>query len=178
VLFAAVALVASAPALARKHGPPPTGLRGIEYGRPAPDFLYDTGDGAQRLSDLSGRVVIVHFWASWCKPCMEEMPLLAKLRKTYGPSLAVVTLPWHEPVDDARTSASQAGWQVPVAADVSGQAQRSYSIEEVPTTLILRPDRSVSYVSIGEASWDELRQATDAALEPTPAPGIDPPARL
>lgn len=181
VLIGSALLIAAMPAVARKTTVSnPTGLRGVEYGRPAPDFVYDAGGGTQRLSELAGHVVIVHFWASWCKPCLEEMPLFNRLREKYGPGVAVVTLPWHEPVSDARNRAQEEGWNVPVASDVSGEAVRGYGIEEVPTTVILTPDRTVVYVSVGEASWEELAGATSRAigLPATSAPSIDPSPRL
>jgi thiol-disulfide isomerase/thioredoxin len=173
-------LAGGAPAIARKSAAMPTGLRGIEYGRPAPDFPYDAGSGTQHLAELAGRTVVVHFWATWCKPCMEEMPLLSRLREKFGDRLEVVTLPWHDSVADARERASAEGWTFPVAADVAGSAVRRYGIEEVPTTIIVAPDFNVSYVSVGEASWDELATAAGKAIGPPAAgaPSIDPPPRL
>ena len=54
-------------------------------GLTAPDFQLKTVDGVTiHLADLRGKTVVVNFWASWCEPCLDEMPTLARLQKKYG----------------------------------------------------------------------------------------------
>lgn len=55
------------------------------FPRPAPAFVVETLDGKDKaLADLKGKVVLVDFWATWCKPCLETMPQLQKLYNTYA----------------------------------------------------------------------------------------------
>ena len=58
----------------------------LAVGKPAPDFsLTDLNDKQYRLSDFRGKVVSLNFWATWCKPCREEMPSMEILNKKTGP---------------------------------------------------------------------------------------------
>jgi len=70
-----------------------TARRGV--GRPASDIAFKllSNDAPQRLSDYSGQVVLLNFWATWCQPCITELPELDKLHDDYAErGLAVVTL--------------------------------------------------------------------------------------
>ena len=58
-------------------------VKRMEIGKPAPDFvLQDAAGKVWKLSSLKGKVVFVNFWATWCKPCRDEMPSMEVLNKT------------------------------------------------------------------------------------------------
>jgi thiol-disulfide isomerase/thioredoxin len=84
----------------------------------APDFVLTDLDGKpQRLSDYRGKLVLVNFWATWCAPCIEELPLLVEAQKSYGPRGFQILGP---AMDDAATAAPMAqrfGINYPVMAD-------------------------------------------------------------
>lgn len=57
--------------------PPPPGVTQIDIGSPVPDFVLDDADGnRQAVSQWQGKLLVVNYWASWCPPCVEEMPML------------------------------------------------------------------------------------------------------
>jgi cytochrome c biogenesis protein CcmG/thiol:disulfide interchange protein DsbE len=59
-------------------------------GRRAPDFVFERNGHPARLADLRGHVVILHFWASWCPPCVEEAPALEALAEALQPAGVIV----------------------------------------------------------------------------------------
>ncbi len=117
-------------------------------GRPAPDFTLPVlsggprgGGGRLSLHSLRGRPVVLNFWASWCAPCREETPLLARLSRTYGPrGVAFVGVDVEDNAADARRfiGRNHVGYTVVASADEKVTA--SYAVPGLPTTVFI--DRS------------------------------------
>jgi thiol-disulfide isomerase/thioredoxin len=143
---------------------PSTGLRGIAYGAPPPDFAFDVGSGTQRLSALAGKVVVIHFWASWCAPCVLELPLFERLQSMYGDRVTIVTLGWKEDPQTSRDFLAGRHSALPLVPDAGRAIAVEYGIESIPTTLVLGRDGTVTHVSVGALEWDELDYAVEAAL--------------
>lgn len=147
-----------------------TGLASVHYGAPPPDFTVPTARGSEPLSDLRGKPVVINFWASWCPPCTAELPVFVKLREAYGERVRVVTIDWNEPGGVAQSYLKAHGVDLPVIEDRQSRIYAAYSLSEVPDTIVLDADGAVTYVSLGELSWQELRSAVDQALGPPAAP--------
>lgn len=96
-----LARTSGAPASAAIDGLP--GGRGVK--RPAPDFTFRTLDGRElTLSRYRGRVLVLDFWASWCPPCRDEVPVLVELARQYeGRGVDVVGLSLEDPEEDIET---------------------------------------------------------------------------
>lgn len=94
----------STPASAAIDGLP--GGRGVK--RPAPDFTFRTLDGRElTLSSFRGKVLVLDFWASWCPPCRDEIPVLVELARQYeGRGVDVVGLSLEDPKEDRETVAA------------------------------------------------------------------------
>jgi cytochrome c biogenesis protein CcmG/thiol:disulfide interchange protein DsbE len=151
-VVAAVALVGARPATA-----PTTGLASIEYGKPAPDFAYDVGDGPRKLSQNRGVPTLIHFWDSWCLPCTDELPLFVRALKE-EPKLAIITVSDEDP-GVARRYVREQGLDLPVSEDGEHKIFKLYSVHAIPVTVFVRTDGTVGYVSVGEMEWDELAGA-------------------
>ena len=87
---------------------------GLSRGQRFPDLAFKTLDGkAKSLRDLQGKVVMLHFWGSWCPPCLRELPGLEMfhriLRDRLGDGVAMVLLQMREPIEDARAWLQQQG---------------------------------------------------------------------
>lgn len=160
-LLRLVVLALCLPALARAEPP------GV--GRPAPDELGIGRDGeVVRISDRRGRIVIVNFWASWCAPCIEEMPLLEALQQKLGKTVIdVVSVNWGETVQRYRDVLRQVEpVQMTMTHDRDGVIGRAYGVSEIPRLFVIGPDGIVSYQATGfsGAQRDGLLEALNRLL--------------
>jgi len=121
-------------------GPAASGVARI--GDPAPSFvLTDLNGRALRLADLRGRPVIVHFWASWCGPCVEEFPLLVSASAAHaGDNLVIVGIVFRDGSEAARAFMTRMGAAWPAAMDPGDAVAAEFGIVGPPDTFFI--DRS------------------------------------
>ncbi len=133
----------------------------------APDFTLDNRKGENiRLSDHLGEVVMINFWASWCAPCRQEMPLLEDLHKKYqmmGFTLLGVN------VDEAREDAEKLLEQIPVSFpvlfDTDSAVSRLYSVKAMPTTILIDRDGQLRVLHKGyQPGFEDQYEADIKAL--------------
>jgi peroxiredoxin len=143
----------------------PTGS-GAQIGAPAPDFALPLLDGRTLgLHDLHGKTVVLNFWASWCKPCKEELPALQRLAATAGDDIAVVGVGLRNDKDaDARAFITQAGVTFPIgrdsgapAAGPRGPIETAYGVIAAPTTIVIAPDGTIATIALGPQTEEQLR---------------------
>lgn len=123
---------------------------GIE-GQPAPDFALRSSSGANlRLSEYRGDVVMINFWATWCGPCRQEMPLLDELYTRYqrvGFNLLGVN------IDDdsgrAMDMAKELGVSFPVLFDAQKEVSKLYAVEAMPVTVLVDREGTIRFVHHG-----------------------------
>jgi thiol-disulfide isomerase/thioredoxin len=145
-----------------KANPPIQGAMGqftVSRDRPpSPAVKLIGADGKETtLAAYTGRIVVANFWATWCAPCIKEMPSLDRLRAKLGDDgIAVVAI-----------SEDLKGWPVitpfldghnlktlPVLADPEGAAARGLGATVLPTTVILGRDGRLEGSLVGAAEWD------------------------
>lgn len=120
-------------------------------GQAAPDFTLKSASGQNlRLRELRGEVVLINFWATWCGPCRQEMPLLNKIHEQYrkaGFTLLGVN------IDDdpaaARDMARKLGVAFPVLLDTDKRVSKLYDVDTMPATLLVDRNGKVRYVHRG-----------------------------
>jgi peroxiredoxin len=130
-----------------------------EVGKPAPDFsLVDRQGKTWTLSELKGQVVFVNFWATWCPPCVEEMPSMQRLYTMLPQDkfkmLAVLNS------DDpalADTFAKKFGITIPILDDRKNIVGPKYGLTGVPETFIVDKQGVIREKFIGPAQWDSPR---------------------
>ncbi len=120
-------------------------------GQAAPDFALKSSSGENlRLSEYRGDVVMVNFWATWCGPCRQEMPLLDELYSRYervGFSLLGVNID-----DDSRKAmrmVSELGISFPVLFDVRKEVSKLYKVDTMPVTVLSDREGTIRYVHHG-----------------------------
>jgi peroxiredoxin len=143
----------------------PTGRDAVaDVGRVGPDFLLeDARGGTLRLSDLQGQPVLLNFWASWCDPCRDEMPMLvqADARHRDG-GLAIVGLNLQEPDEKVRNFADEYGVTFPTVIDRDGEVAGVWKLDGpwdgIPTSYFIDAKgviRSVVYGPLSEKTLED-----------------------
>ena len=134
---------------------------GTDGGVPAPDFVLAARDGGKvRLADLKGDVVMINFWASWCGPCRQEMPLLGQLQSKYEP-LGFTLLGVNVEPDSkaAATWLKDVPVAFPILFDTKGDVAATFGVEGMPSTVFVDRDGHVRYVHRGYQPGDESKYA-------------------
>jgi peroxiredoxin len=132
-------------------------------GAPAPDFVLKSSTGENlRLSEYRGDVVMINFWATWCAPCRQEMPLLDDLYARYqrvGFTLLGVNID-----DDSRRAMKmieELGVNFPVLFDESKDVSKLYEVEVMPTTILVDREGTVRHIHHGYKPGYEDKYLTE-----------------
>jgi cytochrome c biogenesis protein CcmG/thiol:disulfide interchange protein DsbE len=145
------------------------GSSGPRAGELAPDFVLPKLDGSvQKLSNFRGRPVLVNLWATWCPPCIAELPLLDSVVRDYGPrGLVVLGIAGDE--DDARVRefVAQRSPAFEVLLDPGGTVGTQYGITGYPETFLVDRDGKITDKFIGPLPSDanSLAPPVTRALE-------------
>jgi thiol-disulfide isomerase/thioredoxin len=123
----------------------------LQAGAPAPAFELNSNSGKPvSLAGLKGQIVLVNFWASWCGPCRQEMPILEQLHQKYGHKGVTLIGVNVEP-----DSAAAAAWlkatpvSFPILFDVDSKVSKLYEVQGMPNTVILDRKGVVRYIHRG-----------------------------
>jgi len=124
---------------------------------PAPDFTLKSHSGKNiKLSELRGDVVMINFWASWCGPCRQEMPLLDKINDRYkdlGFTLLGVNV--EEEPDRARAMLKDIPVNFPILFDSQNKVSQQYNLIAMPSTVFVDRDGNIRYFHAGYLPGDE-----------------------
>lgn len=133
----------------------------------APDFTLKSRSGENiKLSELRGQVVMINFWASWCGPCRQEMPLLEQLYQRYQ-SMGFTLLGVN--VDEDHTAADKMLGNVtvsfPILFDDQSQVSKQYQVKAMPSTFMVDRDGQVRHLHKGyKPGYEEDYQQQIRAL--------------
>ena len=128
----------------------------LPTGSMAAPFELTTLDGkVVKSSELTGKVVLVNFWATWCGPCKEEMPSLARLQKQLDPAqFALLTVTTDLQRQGITHFLSQLGVSLPVLFDEDQEVSRSFMVRGLPTTIVIARDGTLVGRAVGPRAWD------------------------
>jgi thiol-disulfide isomerase/thioredoxin len=139
------------------------------YAVPATSFAQP-GGGSLKIDTLKGRPAVVNFWATWCPPCREELPLLVKVHKRYGKKVGFLGLAVEDNVEFVGEYAGAYGLRYPIAAgrepaialmQALGNAQAG-----MPFTVVVDAEGQVVYAKRGMVTEKELAKALAPLLRP------------
>jgi cytochrome c biogenesis protein CcmG/thiol:disulfide interchange protein DsbE len=148
--------------IARAPGSGPTTVGSV-----APGFDLASLDGGRvDLAELRGRPVIVNFWASWCRPCREEFPLLQEVADRHaGDGLAVVGIVYQDRTQPARAFMERYGATWTAAMDPDDRVANAYNILGPPETFFIGRDGRIVARHIGQLSAGSLEQKVAAIID-------------
>jgi thiol-disulfide isomerase/thioredoxin len=150
------------------------GDAGPPVGSLAPDFsARDLVNGEKvHLGDDRGKVVILTFWATWCKPCREELPVLENAESLLGRDrLLVYAVPFDEPPEAmGLLKKAAANWKISLISDGWGSIARHYAIRAIPHLFLIGRDGRIvaNHLGYGPGGLQELVDDINAAFRDTP----------
>jgi Peroxiredoxin len=146
-IVAAIGLIVGQPAQAQK----------IKVGDPAPDFTLTLADGGSvSLADLRGQVVILNFWATWCAPCIKELPTLDAFHDILkDKGLRVYAVATEDSVPIHRLKKMLANMTIPMVRRVKGPYR---DLGALPTNFVIGRDGRVRYAATGAFDLDDLNR--------------------
>ena len=124
---------------------------------PAPAISVPALDGGERVTLASrlGRPVVLNFWASWCEPCVREMPALVEFANE-TPGIDVVGLAVSDLPADSRRFAEEVGITFDLGIDRDGEVAREYGATGLPVTVVIDPEGRVADTFFGEITRAQL----------------------
>lgn len=140
----------------------------------APDFqLTDVQGNPVRLSDYHGKLVVLHFWATWCGPCRQEMPALQQLQQQYqAQGLEILAVSQdsgsNQPVQNF---IRRYQLKMPVLSDGDGKVAALYDVAGLPTSYVIGRDGRMVVRIIGDRDWQSEKARQWLAEELAPGDG-------
>lgn len=125
--------------------------------KPAPDFTLETLSGKTvSLKEFHGKPVLIHFWATWCKPCKDELPTLQKLYEDLGgKEIQILTINidrWNK--DRVEEFKNEFGLHFPILLDPGQEVRRKYFIMGLPTSYLVGADGTLQGYVSGAREWN------------------------
>lgn len=136
-------------------------------GTEAPDFTTSLLDGnAFQLSKLRGKVVVLDFWATWCGPCVEAMPVVTEVAQSMADKGVVVfAVNVGEESDEIKDFLKKVKVAVPIVLDPESKIAEAYQTEAIPQTILIGKDGRIEVVHVGFEGLDQFRQQLTEQLK-------------
>lgn len=125
----------------------------------APNFTLKSNTGKNiKLSELRGQVVLLNFWASWCGPCRQEMPLLEKLQQRYSAlGFTVLGVNVEEDSSKAKSLLKDIPVSFPILFDTQNTVSEQYKVSAMPSTVMIDRNGNMRYLHKGYKPGDEAQ---------------------
>ena len=137
-----------------------------------PDVTLDClgGGSPVRLSGLAGTPTVINLWASWCAPCREELPLLAKAHRAYGDKLRIIGVDFDDSApDSALELAEQSGVTYPLLSDPDSDTKAALKVIGLPQTVFVDAQGTmVATERVAFRSYADLTAAIEKHLGVSP----------
>ena len=143
----------------------------LEVGDRAPWINVQlTDESTFDMAYVQGKVILLNFWATWCPPCVREMPAFEKLFKDYGDSedVVLIAVDLDEEMDTVKAFVAENGYTFPIAVDTVGIVGWQYPTDGIPYTVIVGKDGYIKNIHLGasdaETQYNTYKADIEAAL--------------
>ena len=136
------------------------GTFGAQFERPekVPAFTLSDLDGNQiSLADYHGQVVLINFWATWCSPCVEELPTMEELRKSLADKpFGIIAINLSEDAETIRSFLERHSIELnfPLVLDAAGETAEKYHVRGLPATMIVDREGKFVFGGVGQRDWN------------------------
>lgn len=128
----------------------------------APDFTLQTLDGNSiTLSELRGRWVLINFWATWCEPCIAEMPVLQAVADRYLADMTVLGINMRETPELISEFLAPLDIHYPMLINPDGATLMNYQVVQLPQTLIVDPNGEIMWRQFGKLEIESIENEID-----------------
>jgi thiol-disulfide isomerase/thioredoxin len=140
--------------------------------------VVDLQGKAWSTAELTGKVVVLNFWATWCAPCKDELPTLQTLHDISDSQTVVLTINVREPAARASRYMQNTGMTFPVISDAKGELAKRWGVTVYPTTILIAPNGQARWRVVGDVDWSgpqanvwlvDVRQNTSPTNAPSKA---------
>jgi len=123
--------------------------------------LKDMNGQERKLSDFSGKIIFLNFWATWCVPCRKEMPSMERLYQHFkAENFEMIGINLQEPVEFVKEFFEEYKLTFISLLDSTGDVRNRFGIRAIPVTLILDKNQRIIGKAIGEKEWDTKESVT------------------
>ncbi|MCD7870224.1 MAG: TlpA family protein disulfide reductase [Enterocloster clostridioformis] len=137
----------------------------IKEGVAAPDFTGELMDGTSiTLSELQGKPVIINFWATWCGPCVKEMPAFERLKDDFGDKIGIIAVNCGDDAETVKDFVEENGYTFSVVLDEEYSISMLYPTNSIPYTVVLDAEGKVTHISTGALDADTMYERYKEAL--------------
>ena len=120
--------------------------------------LRDLAGQPVKLSDFKGKVVLINFWATWCAPCIEEMPSMQRLRdKLSLAGFEVLAVNYQEGPAKINEFLKKRPLKLTILRDHDGGARTDWGVRVFPTSFVIDSEQRIRYTVTGDVDWTSSR---------------------
>ena len=137
---------------------------GAEVGMTAPEFTVPVY-GGETFTPAEGRLIVVNFWATWCTPCVAELPYFEQLALEY-PQIDVIAIHSQLTTEDVPAWLADRAFDLTFALDETGEVLAAFDGSDMlPQTAIIAPDGTIVYNAVGSMTYDQLKVLVEGTME-------------
>ena len=138
---------------------------GPNQGMKAPAFTLTSLDGKEvSLASLKDRPVFLNFWATWCGPCVAEMPDIETLQKKHGDKITIIGIDLRESTQTVSQFVSARDYSWTFVIDTSGSVAQKYLVEAIPTSIFINSKGVITARKVGLMQLSAMETLAMAAI--------------